>query len=135
MRVTPTDLAGLAVGAALGKASAAGVRRLVPSSSTQLLALTLVPVALIYPAARKSVRGSGAAVLREVTGVAAMTAVAAASRQTTRPEVVTAAGWLAHAGFDALHGTDHSSRIPGWYPALCAGYDVAVAADLLATRR
>ncbi len=132
MRFSSRDLVPALIGVGLGKASAVAVRRVAPSSSTRLLALTLVPVAVIYPAARKSVRGSGAAVARETAGVAAMAAVAAAAARTTRPEVVTAAGWIAHAGFDAVHGTDDSSRIPGWYPAFCAGYDFAVAADLLA---
>lgn len=125
------DLTGAAVGAALGKASAAGLRRVAPDSSTRLLALALVPVALVYPAARRTASGSGAALLREAGGVLAMATVVAAARRTTKPEVVTAAGWLAHAGFDAVHDAGEGSRLPGWYPAFCAGYDAAVAADLL----
>ncbi|TCJ28075.1 hypothetical protein [Nocardioides jejuensis] len=132
MSVSARDVASVAVGAALGKASAVAVRRVAPGSSTRLLALTLVPVALIYPAARRSAAGSGGAVLREAGGVLAMGAVVAAARRTTQPEVVTAAGWLAHAAFDAVHDAGPASRLPGWYPALCAGYDAGVAADLLA---
>lgn len=129
-----TQVTAVVAGAVLGKASAVAVRRLAPSASTRLLALSLMPVALVYPAARRSVSGSGAAVLREAGGVAAMAAVVAASRHTTRPAQVTAAGWLAHAAFDAWHDAGHGSRIPGWYPALCAGYDAGVAADLVTQR-
>ncbi|MDO7867196.1 hypothetical protein [Nocardioides jiangxiensis] len=125
------DVTGLVVGGALGKASAVAVRRIAPGSSTRLLTLALVPVALVYPVARRSATGSGGAVVREAGGVLAMAAVVAAARRTTRPELVTAAGWLAHAGFDAVHDPGHGSRLPDWYPAFCAGYDAGVAADLL----
>ena len=118
----------------MGKASAVAVRRVAPDASTRLLALTLVPVALVYPAARRSAAGAGGAVLREAGGVLVMGAVVAASRRTTRPDLVTAAGWLAHAAFDAAHDPGEGSRLPAWYPAFCAGYDGGVAADLLRRR-
>jgi hypothetical protein len=39
---------------------------------------------------------------------------------------------VAHAGFDAAFSHDATaSRIPSWYPAACAGYDVAFAALLI----
>ncbi|HSX67431.1 hypothetical protein [Nocardioides sp.] len=125
------DVTAVLVGAGLGKASALGVRRVAPGSSTRLLALSLVPVALVYPAARRSSARSCRAALQEAGGVLAMAAVVAAARRTTRPEVVTAAGWLAHAAFDVVHDAGDGSRLPGWYPAFCAGYDAGVAADLL----
>jgi hypothetical protein len=40
-------------------------------------------------------------------------------------------GWAAHAIFDALVGDEHG-RLPRWYPALCAGYDLAFGAALYA---
>ena len=43
---------------------------------------------------------------------------------------LTAGGWLAHAVFDYGHDRGVSSRLPQWYPALCAGFDVGVAALL-----
>lgn len=125
------DLSAVAVGAGLGKVSALGLRRVAPGSSTRLLALGLVPVALVYPAARRASARSSTAALREAGGVLAMAAVVAAARRTTRPEVVTATGWLAHAAFDVVHDAGEGSRLPGWYPAFCAGYDAGVAADLL----
>ena len=42
-----------------------------------------------------------------------------------------AAGWASHALFDAVHGHDESSRLPRWYPAVCAGYDLVVCGHLL----
>ena len=44
---------------------------------------------------------------------------------------VLGAGWIAHAGFDAVFTPHDASRIPSWYPAMCAGYDVALGARLL----
>ena len=44
---------------------------------------------------------------------------------------VIAAGWVAHAAFDHVHHAGPGGRLPKWYPALCAGYDIAFAAMLL----
>jgi hypothetical protein len=53
----------------------------------------------------------------------------ATARPARRRQLV-AAGWLAHAGFDAAFVPHDGSRIPAWYPAMCAGYDVALAGRL-----
>lgn len=130
MNLSTRDLAGATVGLALGKASAVAARRVAPGASTRLLAIALVPVALVYPVVRRS-PGDRAATLREAAGVGAMALAAAAAARSTRPELVTAAGWLAHAGFDAVHDAGPGSLLPGWYPAFCAGYDAGVAWDLV----
>jgi hypothetical protein len=45
------------------------------------------------------------------------------------------AGWLAHVTWDALHHRGRGpTRVRSWYPALCIGYDVAVAAPLVTGR-
>ena len=46
-------------------------------------------------------------------------------------------GWLAHVGWDLLHGGGHAAFVPGWYPALCAGFDpvIALAIPLSLRRR
>lgn len=124
-------VASAGVGAVLGVATCAAVRRVAPQASTRVLAVALVPVALVYPAARRSTAGAGRETLHEVAGVATMALTAAAATRTERPALVAGAGWLAHAGFDLWHDAGHGSRIPRWYPAFCAGYDVAVAADLV----
>jgi hypothetical protein len=42
------------------------------------------------------------------------------------------AAWLAHVTWDALrHRGRGPTRVRSWYPPLCIGYDVAVAAPLL----
>jgi hypothetical protein len=41
-------------------------------------------------------------------------------------------GWMSHAVFDLVFGHGSSRwRLPQWYPALCAGFDVAYGARLL----
>lgn len=49
-----------------------------------------------------------------------------------RARQVAAWGWLAHAAFDLVHEPGDGSLLPDWYPAVCAGFDVGVAWDLLA---
>lgn len=122
----------VAAGAASGLAVENLTRRLFPNARTELGAVGLLTAAVIYPAARGGSRVSLAAA-REVAGVAAATAVVAQARgrggRTARAMI--AAGWAAHAVFDAQHDAGPGSRLPRWYPALCAGYDLAFAAALL----
>ncbi len=127
-RVRTDLLAGLA-GAAGGALVARWSRRALGPRFERASALTLVPVALVYPLARRSV-DDRAAVAREALGVAAMAAVATAARG-PRVRRVAVAGWLAHAGFDLVHDRGEGSRLPDWYPAACAGYDAAYAAVIL----
>jgi hypothetical protein len=121
-------LAGVVAGALVARLS----RRALGPRFDRASALTLVPVALIYPLARRSLEDRPA-VTRELLGVAAMTGVAVAARG-PRVGRLAAAGWLAHAGFDLLHDRGDGSRLPDWYPAACAGYDAAYAAVLVAGR-
>lgn len=70
---------------------------------------------------------------RELAALAAfgVAALLAARRSDLVARRTLAAGWLAHALFDAVHETGPASRIPAWYPAFCAGYDGGVAVGLL----
>jgi hypothetical protein len=43
---------------------------------------------------------------------------------------LTAAAWVGHAVFDRVHERGEASLLPDWYPALCAGYDLGMAAML-----
>jgi len=52
--------------------------------------------------------------------------VLAARRPRPRATRVLAAGWASHALFDAAHDHDQGSRLPRWYPAFCAGFDLVV---------
>lgn len=114
-----------------GRLTAITMRAVMPASRSRVLAFSLVPVALVYPLARTAVRDKQA-VLREIGGVAAMAAATALAARSDRATRVTAWGWLAHAAFDLVHDPGRDSRLPGWYPALCAGFDAGVAWDLLA---
>ena len=93
----------------------------------------LVIAAAIYPAARSGWKPGGA-VYRELGGLAAFGAlsVAGARRTSAAGSLLLAGGWLAHAVFDVQHDSGPDSRIPSWYPAFCAGYDVGMAAALIA---
>jgi len=66
----------------------------------------------------------------EVRGVVACAGLAVLAARSTRRSRLLAAGWAAHALFDATHRHSASSLLPGWYPALCAGYDLALASAL-----
>jgi hypothetical protein len=46
---------------------------------------------------------------------------------------LTAAAWVGHAVFDRVHERGEASSLPRWYPALCAGYDLGMAAMLCRT--
>lgn len=100
--------------------------------SEALSALFLVGAVATYLLADP--RGeSGPARLREVAAVGVTVAVglvsAGAPRRTRRR--LLAVGWLSHAAFDAVHRRNSSSYLPASYPALCAGFDVAVAGLLM----
>lgn len=105
------------------------VSRTMPNARTESAAAGLLTAAAIYPLARR--RGFGSlgekVVLLGASGVVA--AAAAMPKQRTQ---LIAGGWIAHAAFDAAFRDDANvSRIPSWYPAMCAGYDVALGASLL----
>lgn len=121
------------LGLAVGAAAAVGVDKLtaevMPARRLDGAALGLLTAAGIYPAARR--RGFGTRTEKAVL-IAAGAVVAAAVAMPARRARLLAAGWIAHAGFDALFMPHDESRIPSWYPAVCAGYDLALGARLLA---
>jgi len=127
-----TDLVAGLAGAAGGALVAGLSRRALGPRFERISAVSLVPVALIYPLARASLEDRPA-VTRELIGVAAMTAVALAARG-ERGRRIAAAGWLAHAAFDLMHDRGDDSLLPDWYPAACAGYDAAYAAVIVTQR-
>jgi hypothetical protein len=99
------------------------------------LGLGLAGAAAVYPLARTGLSDRRAAA-GEVVALASYGAagVLAARRAGTDGHLIAGAGWLLHAVFDLVQGEGEESRLPGWYPALCAGFDVAVA-GLLAGRQ
>ena len=66
---------------------------------------------------------------RRSCGVTAV-AVAACRQLPPTGTRIAAAGWASHALFDLAHRHSEGSRLPDWYPAVCAGYDLVVASHL-----
>lgn len=139
----PTRLVAIAVGAASAVAVEKLTGKVLPAHRADLGATGLIIAAGIYPAARRG-KWVGLATGRELAGVAAAGAITAASAkaQCAKAETgcaaddkgrraVIAAGWVAHAAFDHFHHAGPGGRLPRWYPALCAGYDLAFAAMLM----
>jgi hypothetical protein len=125
-----------AVSAAIGAVAGIGTDVLSETRPSKqramILAGGLVVAAAIYPLARRE-RRPGAPLAREIAGLIASGAIlSVAARATpTRARNVVATGWAAHALFDMVHDGGEASMIPGWYPAMCAGYDLAVAGRLV----
>lgn len=120
------------IGAALGIGTDLLSESRPPKHRAMILAGGLVVAAAIYPTARRN-RKLDAAVAREIAGLVASGAIVTTAAQSTprRARNVVAAGWAAHAVFDMVHDGGPDSLIPSWYPAMCAGYDLAVAGRLV----
>jgi peptidoglycan/LPS O-acetylase OafA/YrhL len=131
MSVSKTVMS-IAAGLALAGASESALARFAPRHRIPLLGIGLGAAAAVYPLAR-SQRPRTAPVVREMTALAVFGAIGAIAAHSPSSSVgrVVAAGWVAHALFDLVHDTGEHSRIPGWYPAFCAGYDLGVTAILL----
>ncbi|WP_460786682.1 hypothetical protein [Nocardioides maradonensis] len=123
-----SNVAGVGVGAAAGWASGELARRMRGRAEVVGIGGGLVVAALIYPAARRSVGTGGLVVEAAVVAATGALAASAAHWESATARRVLAGGWASHALFDALRGASPDSRLPGWYPAVCAGYDVAIAA-------
>jgi hypothetical protein len=99
-----------------------------------LIAATgLVAAAAVYPISHRR------AIIDWPEAVALVTAGGVALNAVTRPggrsRLLLGVGWTVHALFDAA--ADHSSatyRLPRWYPALCAGFDIVYGARLIMRR-
>ena len=92
----------------------------------RIWAFALVLATLIYVGFSL---GAGAAPTRDLLGVAIYLPFAVAGWRGSNLAV--AAGWAAHVGWDiALYGALGAgvSHAPAWYPGVCSGFDIAVAA-------
>lgn len=118
--------------AAIGAAAAVGADalalRIVPRHRVTAAAGGLVTAAAIYPLARRRTLGDDRE--KAVLVAAAVVALGPAALSPKAGRALIAVGWLAHAGFDASFHAGADSRIPRWYPAMCAGYDAALAVRL-----
>jgi hypothetical protein len=122
-----------AIGAVLAVATDIATERAAPRHRTTALTAGLVAAAAIYPIAR-SRRPLGAPLARELAGLGATGAIGSLAARSTpsRARRLVATGWATHAVFDMVHDRGADSRIPSWYPAMCAGYDLAIAGRLVA---
>lgn len=129
---TSSNLVGIVAGAGLGVATVRAMRVRPDREHPALWATALSLAALVYPAARKrwELRGRSAAEMLALIGYGGLS-VAATRQPRPLASRALAAGWASHAAFDAAHGHDDDSRLPTWYPAMCAGYDLVVAAHLV----
>ena len=124
-------IAGVIAGAGLAEVTARGARTLPADRQLGFYASGLAIAAAIYPAARRRWRFDRHGV-GEVLGLVGYgtASVLAARRPRPLANRLLAAGWASHALFDAVHGHDDDSRLPRWYPAVCAGYDLVVCRHL-----
>ena len=126
-----TQAIALIAGAGLAEVTARAARTLPAERQATFYAAGLALAAGIYPVARRRRRLDGRGV-GEVLGLVGYGAASllAARRPRRQANRLLAAGWASHALFDAAHGHDHDSRLPSWYPAVCAGYDLVVCRHL-----
>jgi len=124
--------AGVIAGAGLAELFVRRTRTLPIDERVGYYAVGLAIAAAIYPANRREWRLDRSTV-GELLGLVGYGAASVLAAQRPRPQAnrLLAAGWASHALFDAAHGHDESSRLPRWYPALCAGYDLVVCAHLM----
>jgi hypothetical protein len=120
----------VAVGAVGALIADVAARRRADRYRLSLHSIGLVGAAAIYPALHSGPGADRAERQREIVGLAACTALVVAAPASRSRSRLLAAGWAAHALFDAVHHRSESSLLPDWYPAACAGYDVALAVAL-----
>jgi len=120
------------LGVMLALALAAFANRRSAHHAVHVYATALIVAALIYVAFALIGRASGAWLLVEVGGVALFGAAAVVGRRTWVPCL--AIGWAAHVAWDlALHRRGAGAvYTPVWYPWLCVGFDLTLAAYILA---
>jgi hypothetical protein len=130
-QVIARSTGGALAGAGLGALSVRRAHRLPAEQRVTLYAAGLAIVAAIYPAARRRWRLDRSSA-GELLGVVGYSTASVLATRRARPLAtrLLAAGWASHALFDVAHGHDEGSRLPRWYPALCAGYDLVVCGDL-----
>jgi len=126
----PSTGAALLTGAVLGLATDAVALALPRQQARQLSAATLAAAGGVYLGFAVA-DGRRSALLVQTGELLGFTALAALAVQRDSPGLL-GAGWLAHVTWDAPHHRGRGpTRVRSWYPPLCIGYDVAVAAPLL----
>jgi len=103
-------------------------RRRPPVGERLVLAWGLVVAAAVYMVF--AIRtGSLQWIGLELLGLAVFSAIAAAGAW--RWSSLLVVGWVAHVGWDVLLHGAATPFVPSWYPALCVGFDLVVAAAII----
>ena len=120
----------------------APVKKWMSHCRTTAYAAGLVIAAAVYPVARQGQARQGRMAdvsipTREWSAVAAtfVVFVGALVLPPGTARRLVAASWAVHPIFDLLHERGPESRLPDWYPAICAGYDLGAAGLLAAEPR
>jgi len=115
-------------GGALGAGFVFLTRKVLGRRENDGYAIGLVVAALIY-VGFAGVWGTRGDLLAELPGVLIFGIVAALGRWHSPWWL--AVGWAAHVGWDVvLHPLDTAGHAPAWYPPVCIGFDLLVAAYL-----
>ena len=126
----PGTGAALLAGAVLGLATDAVALALPRQQARLLSAVRLAAAGGVYLGFAVA-DGRRSALLVQTGELLGFAALAALAVQRDSPGLL-GVGWLAHVTWDALHHRGRGpTRVRSWYPPLCIGYDVAVAAPLL----
>ena len=107
-----------------------------PEGERRVYAVGLLAAAVVYVAFAAAGGASAAWLGLESLGVLGFGALAWLGVR--RSSALLAAGWAAHVLWDVLlhlSGTQGAAYTPGWYPWLCVGFDLVIAAALLAGPR
>lgn len=124
--ITPTEIVlVLIAGAMLAGLLVLAARRLA-RGELHVYAVVLLAAALVY-AVNATLAGAGQPLL-EWLGVPLFGVFAAAG---VRRPGAQAAGWALHVAWDLAIPAHHAGQlVPAWYPVLCVGFDLALAAYL-----
>ena len=124
------NLCGLSVGVGSGLLADVLISRRMADRRVLCAAVGLVVAALVYPMARRR-PGLDPSEAWTVLSACVIAAVSVGCPERSARSLL-GVGWMCHAIFDLAFGHGSSSwRLPRWYPALCAGFDVAYGARLL----
>lgn len=124
-----SGMAAATAGVALAVAADAAITRLRPSLRNPVAACGLIGAAAVYPLSGRRLGIDGREAL--TLALASIVAALVASMPSSRQRRLLAAGWVAHALYDAAFTHDtNATRLPEWYAPFCAGVDIAMGARL-----
>ncbi len=118
------------IGFALAAVSIFIIRQIYPKKDHAFWRVGLVIAALIYVGFALAFGANMGWIIIELSGFAFYLFFAFLSKRVNL--LFLAVGWGLHVLWDILlHGTSESAFVPDWYPGLCLGFDLAIAAYIL----